>query len=395
VPHRPAQVILCGPFPEGGKIGGYARCNELIATSFLDDIFGIERLPLTVPGPHSLLRRMATDVAHAAACLRRHPAPVFHLTAQYLRGTPREWTLFQMAKAAGKKVVYDIRAGNFVQHYEDPRTPLYRWMLASMLRRADAITVEGLPYARWLRDRWAREAVWVPNFVRATDCAQIAPAPLTRPSAGEPCEVVYVGRFVRGKGIEETLQACQQLLAEGLAVRVHLVGGGDAADEARLRHQAAQLPEGAVVFHGTLDHRGVLELLRRCHIFSFASSWPGEGHANAINEAMQAGLAIVTTRQGFLGDVVTPACGMVLDEASTSAVAAALRTLLADWPRLQAAGAAARARVIERYVDEVVLRDLGNVYAKLLGRSDAYAATPRLAPAAETPPVMPRVLPPS
>lgn len=362
------QVILCGPFPESGKIGGYARCNDLIASSFLNDEFGIVRLPISAPGRHGLVRRMVSDLADAAQCLRRHAAPVFHITAQYYRSTPREWALFRMAKLAGKKVLYDIRAGVFVWDYEHPQAPVHRWMLRDMLHHADALTVEGKTYLPWLKTHFGRDAVWVPNFVRADDCARIQPAALQQPAAGQPCEIVYAGRLVGNKGIEEAIAACGQLLGEGIAVRLNLVGGGEPDEEARIRALAAQLPEGAVVFHGMLDHGGVLAVLARCHVFSFASTWYGEGHANAINEAMQSGLAIISTRQGFLGDVVTADCGVVLDEASGTAVAAALRALISDWPRLQAAGAAARERVLSHYVDRVVLRELGDVYASLIGR---------------------------
>jgi glycosyltransferase involved in cell wall biosynthesis len=367
VPRRPAQVILCGPFPEAGAIGGYARCNDLIAHSFLDDQLGIQPLPLTVPGRHGLARRMATDLANAAACLRRHRAPIVHLTLQYWRGTPREWALFRMAKAAGRKVVVDIRAGNFVDHYNDPSTPWLRRMLTDELRHADALTVEGMPYVRWLQAEFGRQATWFPNFVRAADCERYPPARLEPPSKDAPCEVVYLGRLVAGKGIEETLTACRTLLGDGVNLRLNLVGGGEPAYEAQLRDMAATLPSGAVVFHGTLDHAGVLGLLGRCHVFSFPSRWPGEGHANAINEAMQAGLAIVTTRQGFLGDVVTPDCGVVLDEGSSEAVTVGLRTLVTDWPRLQAAGRAARHRLQQHFLDTVVLAELARVYAGLLG----------------------------
>lgn len=363
----PARVILCGPFPEGGKIGGYARCNQLIAESFLDDQLGIARLALTVPGDGPLVQRMVRDLRATAACLRRESAPILHLTSQYLRGTPREYAIFRMAKAAGRKFVLDLRAGWFIESFDDPKAPINRLMLTAMLHGADAITVEGRRYQTWLQQRFGLSATYFPNFISERDSISHPPAPLDAPPPGQPCELVYVGRFVAQKGIEEAIDACGVLLGMGVPVRLHLAGSGD-ADFTRLLHQrAALLPGGTVVFCGTLDHGQILDLMARSHIFVFPTRWPGEGHSNALNEAMQTGLPLVTTRRGFLGDVVSAECGALLDEVTAQTVADAVASLARDWPRLQAAGRAARRRVFAEFSDGVALGRLGEVYRGLLG----------------------------
>ncbi len=366
MPRRPAQVILCGPFPEGGAIGGYARCNSLIAGSFLDDEFGIAKLALTVPGNGGPAKRMAEDMKRAVSVLLREKAPVLHLTAQYTTGTPREYAIFKMAKAHKRKFLLDIRAGWFIDIYNDPKAPVRRWMLSEMIRGADAITVEGRRYIPWLKEHFGRDATYFSNFVLDREREQRPTAPLVQPAPGQPVELVYAGRLAELKGIEEAVDACGILLQRGVAVRLNLAGNGDKAFTEPLQRQIDRLPAGTVVLHGTLSHSGVLELFSRSHMLVFPTRWVGEGHANVVNEAMQSGLPLVTTRQGFLGDVVTPECGVVLDQVSPQTVADGVAALIADWPRLQAAGQAARDRVYSQFSDRVALTALAGVYRTLL-----------------------------
>jgi len=347
-------------------VGGYARANELTATSFLADEFGIQRLSITVPGEGGYLQRMWTDLHRTRACLRATRAPIFHLTSQYQRGTYREWAQFWIARQARRKFVLDIRAGNFVESYASNR--FQRPLLRDMLQRAAAVTVEGRPYIDWIEREFDREAVWFPNFVQMRHRARYPRAPLERPAAGEPFRIAYSGRLVSGKGLEELVEACGQLRREsGLALQLELAGPAEGGYDVPLRRLASQTQPGSVVFHGKLEHDALLRLLASAHVFAFPTRWSGEGHSNAVNEAMQVGLPVVTTNQGFLPDVVTPACGVRIHHLTPTSLAEALKKLLGDWERLRACGEAAHQRVYREFSDEVVLRRLAELYRGLLG----------------------------
>ena len=140
----------------------------------------------------------------------------------------------------------------------------------------------------------------------------------------------------------------------------------------RLRRRAEeQLAADRVLFRGILDHEAVLSCLSTQQVFIFPTRWEGEGHSNAVNEAMQIGLPIVTTRQGFLADVVTEECGAVLPSPEPEALARAIAELRGDWQRLRACGAAAHARVYREFSDAAALPRLAGLYASLLERADS------------------------
>jgi len=372
-------IILCGPFPAPHLVGGYARANELTATSFLDDEFGVRRLPITLPGEGNFAARLWTDLARTRRCLRKTGAPIFHLTAQKYMGIYREWLQFQMARRAGRRFVLDIRAGSLVDAYEDRRRPLHRQLLGDMLRRADAITVEGRPYIDWIARVFGREALWFPNFVQIRHRAMFPRAPLERPATGEPCRVVYSGRLTADKGLEELVLACGVLERErNMVIRLDLAGLGEDSFSADLRRLAAHRGPKCTRFHGRVEHDELLRLLSTSHVFAFPTRWAGEGHSNAVNEAMQVGLPIVTTDQGFLADVVTDDCGMRVPHSDEKALARAIADLLSDWDRLQACGAAAHQRVYREFSDEVVLGRLAELYRDLIRSADsAESPSPR------------------
>jgi glycosyltransferase involved in cell wall biosynthesis len=371
VSERQARIVLCGPFPGSGMVGGYARVNEFIASSELGRRIGIVRLPISLPHEGRLAARLVRDVRHARAAVRRPGIRVFHLTAQYHTGTYREWLQYRIAHAAGCAFLLDIRGGCFASAYEDPASPIQRRLLDDMLRGAEAITVEGRPDAAWIERRFGRSAAYFPNFVRAADRTRIAPAALTRPGPGERLRLAYSGQLRAEKGLLELVEACALLHRRGVAVCLDLAGVGDDAFVEELRARTAQLPADSVRFLGRLDHAALLGALREAHVFVFPSRWRCEGHSNAVNEAMQVGLPIVATRQGFTADVVGPDCGRLVDAPAPGDLADAIARLAADWDALVACGHAARARVYEEFTDEIALASLEAVYRQLLDRHGA------------------------
>ena len=177
-----------------------------------------------------------------------------------------------------------------------------------------------------------------------------------------PVRLIYFGRLVAEKGIETALSTLVVLLARGHAVELELIGDGPAAFVAELRQRHTKLP---VTWSTALPVEAILQRAASAHFFIFASRHDGEGHSNALNEAMSLGLVPVCSDQGFTRSVVGDA-GVVLSVAAQASDYAAVieDILLTDsWATLSQR---ARQRVRALYSEEATLPPLIDTYRRML-----------------------------
>src|SRR5690606_22677959 len=68
-----------------------------------------------------------------------------------------------------------------------------------------------------------------------------------------------------------------------------------------------------VIRYGVKPHGFVLEKMHANMIYCYPSMHPGEGHSNSINEAMMSCLIIISSKAGFLADVLDN-CAYLIQE---------------------------------------------------------------------------------
>ena len=107
-------------------------------------------------------------------------------------------------------------------------------------------------------------------------------------------EIVFASRFVRAKGLLETIQACELLRARGIKFRLTCVGDGEVMQEAK--DLVGRFALGRIVtFTGYVSESEVSRYLAGSDVLVFPTSHP-EGFPMVLFKAMAAGLPIVTTR---------------------------------------------------------------------------------------------------
>lgn len=157
--------------------------------------------------------------------------------------------------------------------------------------------------------------------------------------------LLSVSRLVPRKGIDTTIRALR-CLPPGVAYRV--VGSGPDLD--RLRGLAREVGVAdRVTFLGRLEEDALEREYQRCTIFVQPARRTGaelEGYGLVYFEAAAWGRPVIAGRSGGEIDaVVDGVTGLVVDGTSVEAVGSAIRSLLGDWERSQAMGAAGRRRV--------------------------------------------------
>ncbi|WP_372593086.1 glycosyltransferase [Actinotalea sp.] len=166
---------------------------------------------------------------------------------------------------------------------------------------------------------------------------------------GEPIErtvpfrAVFVGRIGVRKGVPELLEAWSSLDLDGELV---LVGSVD-SEIADL--VAEHVRTGTVRLWGYADNPG--SIYAGSDVFVFPTL--EEGGPQVTYEAAGCGLPVITTPMGAARLVEHAKTGMIVDPASPSQIAAALRTLAEDPLTRSSCGAAARAAAADFGYDRV------------------------------------------
>ena len=182
-----------------------------------------------------------------------------------------------------------------------------------------------------------------------------------------PVKVAVVSRMIAAKGIADAVEAVRRARALGAPVELHLFGepdlsNRDAISETTLRQWSA---EPGITWHGRTND--VARVWQEHHI-ALLLSYYREGLPRTLLEAASAGRPIVTTNTVGCRELVRDGQeGILVPLRDIESAARALKALAGD-PVLRARlGAAANARVQERFTEDAVRQAVGGLYRSMLG----------------------------
>jgi sugar transferase (PEP-CTERM/EpsH1 system associated) len=279
------------------------------------------------------------------------------------------------ARLAGVPVVIHSEHGYELDMFEG--LPLRR----RLFRRASYAMADAVfAVTRELRDFHARQA-WVrPQSMgviyNGVDTQRFAPSKETRVSErrklGLPDEsfvVGSVGRLVPIKDQATLLKAAAVVAADGVDIRVLLVGSGP--ERHILEGFCTGSLAGRVCFAGDSDR--VPELLNAMDAFALTSL--GEGMSNSLLESMACGLPLLAARAGGNPEVIDEEkTGWLFAPRAVQELAGRLK-LLAQNPQLRLQlGTAARARAVESFSLNRMLENYHSLYTSLAVKRGVAAA---------------------
>lgn len=171
-----------------------------------------------------------------------------------------------------------------------------------------------------------------------------------RPAAADPPWIVAVARLHPSKNLGLLLEAVASLVAQGIQVRVAVVGDGDERD-ALLRTRNDLGLEEIVHFTGMATQDEVLDWWHRAAIGALSSNV--EGMPVALMEAAACGVPVVVTDAGGVAELVDDAVtGFVVPRGDVTAFTDRLVRLVGD-PDLRARMAGAARRRAEEHCSVV------------------------------------------
>ncbi len=174
-------------------------------------------------------------------------------------------------------------------------------------------------------------------------------------SGGSGCEMLFVGRFEKRKGIDLLLEAVPIVLAAEPGTRFTFIGRDDLPGEHGGSYRAGfeELHAGQewldrVTFRGEVSDDELWDAYRACDVFVAPSRF--ESFGLIFVEAMMQSRPVVALRAGAAVEVVDDAItGVLVEPDRADLLAEALVELARDPSRRSALGAAGRKRFLDEY----------------------------------------------
>jgi glycosyltransferase involved in cell wall biosynthesis len=174
----------------------------------------------------------------------------------------------------------------------------------------------------------------------------------------------FSGRLTRDKGLPELSEAFDLILRAEPSTRLLLVGWFDASEDAldpALRERILRHPQ----IHCTGFVSDAAPYYRAMDVFVLPT-WR-EGFPNVVLEAAATGLPVITTESTGARDSVLPeVTGLLIPPGHPDAIYEAVMKLIRDPERRGCMGKAARAWILEHYVEARVVGMTVDYYKSLL-----------------------------
>jgi glycosyltransferase involved in cell wall biosynthesis len=369
-----ASICLYGPETSGKSIknaygggsGGYTRNMATLLSYFNSD--DVELLPCyhTFRGQltfDNFFWRMIVDTVRFFCHLINHRPKVVHALAQYRSALPREFMVVCLSRLFGIPVLYEVKAGAFISAYNEG-SQLYRWMTAFIVAQSKKVLCEGKVYIPFFLSEFNVEAEYFPNIVPDELVDKQDKIIL----AGDSLQVLFVGYCYEGKGVKPLVEACN--LAAKCGVNICLTIVGEEHSEF-----SSWMDTYSVDSHLTIRRRGrqayeevLLEFMRQ-DIYCYPTSHDGEGHNNTINEALMTGLYVITTKQGFLADVITDERGSSLSSVEPSIIAKELIWISENKEHASKKALIGKQYLVENFMTGTNFRRLNEIYNTLIHKT--------------------------
>ncbi len=278
----------------------------------------------------------------------------------------RKALIVLLGKALGLPVILHLHSPTFPLFIARLPRPL-RSLLLSSLGRADRILVLGEGWRRIAIATFGFDAERVTTLMNAVQTPEFS----HRVRRQGPARILFLGKLIPRKGVDELLEALASKAMAELDWEVVIAGGG-AVDRYRDKALALGLGDNVDILDWQPDAEAQ-KLLADSDIFVLPSHF--EGLSIAMLEAMAHGLAVVVTPVGATEEVLTDdLSGLLVPVGDVEALAQALARLVrepAERARLQAA---ARERFNEKFEISVYCRELEGIYDAVLRERVPLAA---------------------
>ncbi|MFT5248445.1 MAG: glycosyltransferase involved in cell wall biosynthesis [bacterium] len=364
-------IILYGPKINvvnkkvyGGGTGGYTRNMSVYLKYFKFSNFQIVPCYHTIKGEINLSLftkpiRLFIDVFAFLLVLSKNRTKCVHILGQYRGAVVREFVIVLLSKVFGKSIIYEIKAGAFIDSY-NARDRFYKKMIDIIIHYSDKILVEGKVYKEYISNYYHKESHYFPNVVPNVE----VPNEIHQKFQNKELKVIFVGYAYEGKGIKELVDGCSIFAQEQRSIELTLVG----QIHPDIKTMIDNLPSSdyfKINTKGKLTHSDVLLEFTKNDVYCYPTKHSGEGHNNTINEALMYGMIISSTKKGFIGDFLNKENSYPIEELKSEEISKVFVEIIKDTSLAIKKSKKGRSLILEQFNTEKAKTKLEKYYNQL------------------------------
>lgn len=360
-------VIFLGKLPPP-YIGPSVAC-EILINSKLKDEFNLIHLDLSDHRDINTLAKLDFTNFYLAVkqyvqlfwyCIKHKPDLVYVPAGQSTVGYTRDAGYILIAKLFGKKVLTHLRGGYFLNWYNESGG-LMKWFIRFVHKKVNGQIVLG----NNLRPLF--------NWIMPDDRIYVIPNggnfPVNYETRNhEKITVLFLGNYVKTKGVLEALYAAPEVCAKNKDVVFAFAGEWRDEESKKLFEDfVSQNPDLPIINHGPVKGDKKFKIFSDADIFVFPTYYRNEGHPWVTVEAMAAGLPVISTDHAAISESVHDGeNGYLVEKKNVNQLAEKISILAADKSLRDKMGAESRRIYLDNLTEEKMVERMGNVFRAVI-----------------------------
>ena len=360
-------IIFIGPIAAEGEIpiGGYEAANRRTISNLKKNGINVIAVPYPIVRQSFVFKCIDYTFGFIKLILKvcnllvnKDKEIICHITGLYKQFIYIELMIVILARIFCAKVVYEIRAGSMFWHY-NRRTIVYKIIFQKVLKFSNIVGAQGKEYFNFIQGIKGKIPFYMPNYVENVSEFYFSELRNSELHNTKVINLIYFGRITLNKGIKKIIDIYEFMKGNSYSVTLTLIGIVS-SDCVQTINELVSEHKDVVVINGLTQDK-LFNILRLKHFFVFPTLHKGEGHSNALTEAMANGCVPICSDVGFNKSVVGD-CGVVLpSNASAFDYVNAIKKIVSEgqWLFLSEK---ALSRVQEKFYAKKIVGDMIKMY---------------------------------